>query len=335
MTIRPFALALDRPLSTASGTIDARNGFVVERGGGVGEATPLPGWTEPADDCGDALRAADAAGDWSGALAACADGTPAARHGVSLARLDARARADGEPLAAALAGGDDDYADAVPLNATVGDADVEATGAAVAAAADAGFETVKVKVGARNVEDDLARLRAAREAADVALRADANGAWSPRQARELADDLAALDLEYVEQPLPAASLDGYGSLDGVPVALDEGLVHHDLGDVLAVADYVVLKPMALGGVDRAREAALAAREAGVEPVVSTTIDGVVARTAAVHLAATVPDVRACGLATADLLADDLAADPAPVEGGRIPVPDAPGHGVDVEVESDA
>jgi len=334
MTIRPFALALDRPLSTASGTIDARNGFVFERGGGVGEAAPLPGWTEPADDCGDALRAADAADDWTGALAACADGTPAARHGVSLARLDARARADGEPLAAALADGDG-YADGVPVNATVGDADVEATGAAVAAAADAGFGTVKVKVGARHVEDDLARLRAASEAADVALRADANGAWSAKQARAVADDLAALGLEYVEQPLPAATLDGYGSLDGVPVALDEGLVHNDLGDVLAVADYVVLKPMALGGVDRAREAALAAREAGVEPVVSTTIDGVVARTAAVHLAATVPDVRACGLATADLLADDLAADPAPVEDGRIPVPDAPGHGVDVGGRADA
>lgn len=333
MTIRPFAIDLDRPLSTASGTIDARNGFLFERDGGVGEATPLPGWTEGADDCGDALRAADAADDWESALAACA-GAPAARHGVALAKLDARARADGEPLAAALGDGSG-YADAVPVNATVGDADVDATRSAVADAADAGFEAVKVKVGARPIEDDLSRLRAASEAADVSLRADANGAWSGKQARAAADDLAALDLEYVEQPLPAASLDGYGSLDGVPVALDEGLVHHDLDDVLDVADYVVLKPMALGGVDRARDAALAAREAGVEPVVSTTIDAVVARTAAVHLAAAIPDVRACGLATADLLANDLAADPAPVEDGRIAVPDAPGHGVDVEVGTDA
>lgn len=333
MTIRPFALDLARPLSTASGTIDARNGFLFERDGGVGEATPLPGWTEATDDCGAALRAADAAPDWEHALAACGD-TPAARHGVSLARLDARARADGDPLAAAL-GDDPEYADAVPVNATVGDADIEETRSAVAAAADAGFETVKVKVGARPVEDDLARLRAASEAADVALRADANGAWSAKQARDLAGDLAALDLEYVEQPLPAASLDGYGGLDGVPVAVDEGLVHHDLDDVLDVADAVVLKPMALGGVDRALDAALAAREAGVEPVVSTTIDAVVARAAAVHLAAAIPDVRASGLATAGLLAADLAADPTPVQGGRIAVPDDPGHGVEVEVGSDA
>jgi len=86
--------------------------------------------------------------------------------------------------------------------------------------------------------------------------------------------------------------------------------------------------MALGGVDRARQAALEAREAGVEPVVTTTIDAVVARTAALHLAASVPDLPACGLATADRLAEDLAPDPAPVEDGRMAVPDAPGHGVE-------
>ena len=85
--------------------------------------------------------------------------------------------------------------------------------------------------------------------------------------------------------------------------------------------------MALGGVDRAREAARRARAVGVEVVVTTTIDAVVARTAAVHLAASLPDVPACGLATAELLADDLAPDPAPVENGRVRVPQNPGLGV--------
>lgn len=324
--IRPFSLDLSRPLSTASGTIDARSGFLFDRDGGLGEATPLPDWTEPSEDCGEALRAAADAPDWPAALAACED-APAARHGVSLARLDASARDAGRSLAQEL---DDDPADSVPVNATVGDGDVEATRDAVVDAADAGFETVKVKVGARSPEEDVDRLRAASEAADVTLRADANGAWSAKQTRQVADDLAALELEYVEQPLSAATLEGYRGIDAVDVALDEALVHHDLDAVLDVADYVVLKPMALGGVDRAREAAMRAREAGVEPVFSTTFDAAVARAAAVHLAASVPDVRACGLATADRLADDLAADPAPVVDGRVQVPEGPGHGVEVD-----
>ncbi|SEV91417.1 mandelate racemase/muconate lactonizing enzyme family protein [Halobacterium jilantaiense] len=324
--IRPFSLDLSRPLSTASGTIDARTGFLFDREGGLGESTPLPGWTEPHGACGEALREAADAADWDAALAAC-EGTPAARHGVSLARLDASARRTDRSLARELG---DDPADAVPVNATVGDGSVEATGDAVADAADAGFETVKVKVGARPVEEDVARLRAASEAADVTLRADANGAWSAKQTRRIADDLAEIDLEYLEQPISASTLDGYRGIDAVDVALDEALVHHDLDAVLDVADYVVLKPMALGGVDRAREAAVRARDAGVEPVFTTTIDAAVARAAAVHLAASVPDVPTCGLATADRLADDLAADPTPVADGHIRVPDGPGHGVEVE-----
>ena len=57
-----------------------------------------------------------------------------------------------------------------------------------------------------------------------------------------------------------------------------------------------------------------------EPVVTTTIDAVVARTAAVHVAAAIPDVAACGLATGSLLAADLAADPVTISDGAASVP---------------
>jgi L-alanine-DL-glutamate epimerase-like enolase superfamily enzyme len=111
------------------------------------------------------------------------------------------------------------------------------------------------------------------------------------------------------------------------VALDESLAGSAPERLLDAdaADVLVLKPMALGGVDRAREVALAARERGVDAVVTTTIDAVVARTGAVHLAASLPDVRPCGLATAGLLGADLAPDPAPVEDGRIAVPEGKGN----------
>jgi L-alanine-DL-glutamate epimerase-like enolase superfamily enzyme len=328
--IRAFTLPLARPLPTARGTIESRSGFLFERDGGVGEATPLPDWTETKEECGHALRAADDADDWASALDAC-DGCPAARHAVSLAKLDADAGDAGVPLANHLA---DDPESAVPVNATVGDADASGTADAVRAAANAGFETVKVKVGARSVEEDVERLRAAHGETDATLRADANGALSRERAREAFDRLEALHVAYVEQPLSADDLEGHRGLgNGVGVALDEALATHDFDVVLDAADYVVLKPMALGGVDRARGAAVEARAAGVEPVVTTTIDAVVARTAALHLAASLPDLPACGLATADRLAEDLAADPAPVVDGRMVVPETPGHGVEVSVDA--
>lgn len=329
--IRSFALPLHRPLETASATITERRGLLFFRDGGVGEATPLSGWTESLAACERALSEADDAPDWDAALAAC-ERAPAARHAVSLARLDAESRGRGVSLARHLG---DDPADSVPVNATIGDASSEETVEAARDAARAGFETLKVKVGARGVPADVDRLRAVAAATDATLRADANAAWTREQAHDAVYALADVDVQYVEQPLPAHDLAGHADLrgSGVGIALDESLTEYAVGEVLPAADYVVLKPMALGGVDRAREAALAARDAGVEPVVTTTFDGVVARTAAVHLAASLPRIPACGLATAARLAADLAADPVPVEEGRVHVPDSPGHGVAVDANA--
>jgi L-alanine-DL-glutamate epimerase-like enolase superfamily enzyme len=113
----------------------------------------------------------------------------------------------------------------------------------------------------------------------------------------------------------------------VDVALDESLAATSVDRVLeaGAADVLVLKPMALGGVDRARTAARRARAAGLRAVVTTTIDAVHARTAAVHLVASLPDPPAAGLATGGLLAEDITPDPCPVADGRMPVPQGKGN----------
>jgi o-succinylbenzoate synthase len=349
MNRRAFAVALARPLATATGTIDRREGDLVriDAGGvsGVGEATPLPGWTESLADCRAALDAV-AEGDADTALldAAAAtprdplaaappsvtdplDGAPAARHAVESAALDAVGRRDGRSLAALLA---DDPAASVPVNATLGDADAEETVADALDAIQAGFPCLKVKVGVGDLDRDVTRLRAIRAAIgpEVALRADANGAWDRETAREAVDALAALDLDYLEQPLPADDLSGHADLRdrGVDVALDETLATMAADDVLAedAADVLILKPMALGGPARAHAVSRRARRAGVDPVVTTTVDAAPARAAAVHVAAAIPDVRPCGLATGDALEVDVAPDPVPVEAGAVTVPDGPG-----------
>ncbi|PSP77933.1 o-succinylbenzoate synthase [Halobacteriales archaeon QS_4_69_225] len=330
MNVERFSLPLSRPLSTAAGTVDERTGFLVrvtvDGAAGVGEATPLPGWTESLDACETALRGV------SDPVAALDNdtlaGAPAARHGVSLAVLDARARAAGRPLYRNL--GDDDVdREAVPVNATIGDADPGATADAAARAVDAGFPAVKLKVGARPLSADLDRLEAVRKRCpDVELRADANGAWTPATAERALGALAEMGVAFVEQPLTAANLEGHAALAGGPVGvgLDEGVVEHGVDAVLEAdaADVVVCKPMALGGVDRARAAAVRARAAGREAVVTTTIDAAVARAGAVHLAASLPDVPTCGLATGDRLADDLRDDVATAADGAVPVPQGDG-----------
>lgn len=337
-SLHEFALPLADPLETAAGTVRRREGllFVVSAGGhrGVGEATPLPGWTESLEECRAGLEAARdrLESGWEAAVGAVAD-RPSARHAVTLARADLAARREGVPLYRHLGGGTERRA--VPVNATIGDAPRPATAARAREAVRAGFRTLKVKVGVRDRVEDAGRLRAVRDAVGdgTTLRADANAAWDRESARGAIDSFGASGLAYVEQPLSPDDLEGHAALRGrgVGVAVDESLAAVTLGRVLeaGAADVVVLKPMVLGGVDRAREAARLARTEGVTPVVTTTVDAVVARTAAVHLAASLGDLPACGLATAERLGADLASDPAPVEGGRIAVPQTPGTGVAV------
>ncbi|MFC7177501.1 mandelate racemase/muconate lactonizing enzyme family protein [Halosegnis marinus] len=318
-----FSLPLAEPLATAAGDITEREGFLVgidAPAPGLGEACPLPGWTESLDECRAALESAD-----GGELDTL---PPAARHGVSLALLDGAARDAGLPLYRHF--GRDERVESVPVNATVGDAATETAVERVRDSVDAGFPAVKLKVGARPLGTDLDRVRAVRDACpDVELRLDANGAWTRAEAAEAFAALDALDVAYVEQPLPAGDLAGHADLrrHETGVALDEGLYEHGVDAALdaGAADTWILKPMAMGGPDVALEAAVLARGAGIDPVVTTTIDGAVARAAAVHVAAALPGVRACGLATGDLLAADFDPDPAPVESGRARVPQKEGN----------
>lgn len=345
--LRPFSLTLARPLETAGGSIERREGFLVavEADGvtGTGEATPLPGWTEALATCREELDAAvgrlhdlglEAAVDEREAVLPDHDVAPAARHGLDLALEDLEARRAGVPLYRQLGG--DQRVDSVPVNAVLGAGTEKETVAAAEAAVAAGFDCLKLKVGARDVEDDVDRVAAVREAVgpDVTLRVDANGAWSRGEAQRAFDSLWSVDVTYVEQPLPPDDLEGAANLRGRPVdvALDETLARYSPVTVLeaGAADVLIVKPMVLGGPSRARAVANVARGADVDAVVTTTVDGVVARVGAVHLAASLPDSSPAGLATSGWLADDLAPDPITVVAGRASVPQKSGHGVDVE-----
>ena len=182
-------LRLRVPLVTAWGSLDERELLRVrlDFGGGDvgdGEAAPLEPYDGvPLGTVAAALAAyaavlADAGPDDEHAalLAACAAerDVPAALAAVDLALWDRAGRRAGLPVAALLAPG---TPAAVPVNATLGATDRAGAAAAAEAAARAGFGCVKVKVG---VGDDAGRVAAVRAALgpDVAIRVDANGAWS-------------------------------------------------------------------------------------------------------------------------------------------------------------
>lgn len=345
-----FSLPLARPLRTAHGELRVRRGFLVravdqEGRVGLGEAAPLPPWTEDLKTCGNALE--DAAeqlarpvGEAQEALAkaeihcrALAK-APAARHGLALALLDLAAQQAREPLCTLLARehlGKAVRPGEVPVNALLAAEEPgEAAGLARRARA-AGYRAVKLKL-AGSAAQDAALALATREAAgpEMELRLDANGAWTADEAPARLRALAPARPAYVEQPVPGHDLEALKALRAqriVPIAADESAASVEAAlKVLGVgaADVLVVKPMALGGPDKAAEVLAEAQRRGVPGIVTGLLDGVVARQGALHVAALLPEPRpACGLGSLALLGrgeDDVVQ-------GRLVVPDAPGLGL--------
>ncbi|WP_171013027.1 o-succinylbenzoate synthase [Microbacterium sp. 2FI] len=216
--------------------------------------------------------------------------------------------------------------DAIAVNATV-PAVPAASVAGILARFD-GCRTAKVKVAepGQRLSDDVARVRAVREAmgAEGRIRVDANGAWNVDEAEHAIHALAEFDLEYAEQP--CASVDELAELRrrvkymGIPIAADESV--RKAADPLAVAragaaDLLVIKAQPLGGV---RRALAIVAEAGLPVVVSSALDTSVGLAMGAALAAALPDLDYdCGLGTAALFTADVVSPPLAPHGGMLPV----------------
>jgi L-alanine-DL-glutamate epimerase-like enolase superfamily enzyme len=116
----------------------------------------------------------------------------------------------------------------------------------------------------------------------------------------------------------------------VPIAADESVAKVD--DVRAAAeagacDVVNVKLAPSGGFEAAREALRTASELGIEPFLSSTLDGPWGIAAALQLAASERLSLACGLATLELFDAELAEAIPPPKGGLLSVPPGPGLGV--------
>jgi len=243
-----------------------------------------------------------------------------------MARLDLEARRDGRAIG-------EPGADAIAVNRTLGGGPPVEVARRAAEGVRAGFSCFKVKVG---LPDDDERVAAVREAIGPwpALRVDANGAWSVDEAIDAVERLSRHDLQLVEQPCRSLEeLAAVREAVKVPIAADEPVASAE--DVRAAAeagacDIVNVKLAASGGFEPARAAIAAAREHGLEPYLSSTLDGPWGIAAALQLAASERLSLACGLATLELFDAELArALPGP-RAGLLAVPQGPGLGVSVD-----
>jgi O-succinylbenzoate synthase len=205
-----------------------------------------------------------------------------------------------------------------------------------------GATTVKIKVGSGQ-EKDFARIKYVTELLpEASLRLDVNGGWGVEEALEFIygfydtfdEDL----LQYIEQP--CTTLDELRELKAacmvdVKIAGDEVIrkaadpFDVDLEDAV---DILILKVAPLGGIERSLALAKHHR---LPVVVSSALESAVGIGHGIRLAGALPNLDlACGLATGQLLAADIAQ--IPIEGGKMRVADVtPSEASMIEFEASA
>jgi o-succinylbenzoate synthase len=335
----PFELPLRRPWVNRHGPMERRRGWLLHLrtdGGldGWGECTPLSeagtGTLAEAAQCLETLlprlrgQSLQAARD--DLPAHC---TPAVRCALDTAVLDLSSRLAGLPMARWL---NTDAAVSVRVNAMAGPLD-EHSADAIRRAAGEGYRTFKLKIGLAPVERELRQIHrlAARLPEGGRLRLDANAAFTPEQAHTLVRGLRGLPIDCLEEPLAAPRVDTLAALQAeahCALAVDESIGELGLSRLLEAAPVrrLVLKPMAVGGPGRVVEIAREARRAGMDSIVTTSVDGAVATWAALHAAAALNSPVDHGLATSSWLAGDVAEPPA-IDAATMCLSETPGLGV--------
>ncbi len=343
--LRMIGLPLVRPFRTSFGEENEKVCMLVrletDRAAGWGECVtgPDPGFSEEFNDgawlvvrdfLAPALfRAGDAGVDDLGRVFAGVRGNPMAKAALVNAFLDAELRAEGRSLASYLGADKDRVACGVSVGIA---ATTEQLLEQVEGYLAEGYRRIKLKI---EPGTDVERVAAVREAhPDILLSVDANAAYTLEDVRVF-EELDALDLLMIEQPLHHEDLVEHAKLQrfiSTAICLDESIrsaAHARAALELGACRIVNIKQGRVGGLLEARRVHDVARAAGAPVWCGGMLETGVGRAANLALAA-LPGFTLPGDTSASrrYFSDDIT-EPFVVEpDGTMAVPQGPGLGVE-------
>ncbi len=180
-----------------------------------------------------------------------------------------------------------------------------------------GFRCIKLKIGAIDFDREVALLERVRQRfspREVELRVDANGAFSPADARQKLEILSRFCLHSIEQPIRAGQWKEMAALCAdtpFPIALDEELI--GVNDPARKAElletirpqYIILKPSLHGGLHGAKEWIDLATGRGIGSWVTSALETNVGLNAIAQWTATLHPRMPQGLGTGLLFTDNV------------------------------
>jgi L-alanine-DL-glutamate epimerase-like enolase superfamily enzyme len=336
LTARTVTTPLRAPFVTGHGTVTDRELVLVRLEAadgrvGHGEAAPLPSYdgVRPEDvlagldACRPVLAGYRDAAPIADVLARCGEVTvlPQALAAIDLALWDLAGQRTQEPVWRLLGA---TTPAPVAVNHTIAAADRSGAAEEAAQARVDGFGTVKVKVA---IGDDAGRLAAVRAfgGPHMAIRIDANGAWSAAEALATLQALEPVGIELCEEPVAGlGAIRALQPVTDIPLALDESAEDPQALTAPPAAALICLKIARCGGITATIQTAERARAAGYGVYLASTLDGPLGIAAALHAAAVIRPERASGLATLGWFAGRP--DPLPPLRGAMSPPSTPGLG---------
>ncbi|MAO64425.1 MAG: o-succinylbenzoate synthase [Balneola sp.] len=342
-----YQLPFKKPFKTAGETFSHREGLILEYSeNGIeafGEVAPLPGFSEETIDqvrevlimnrehLEQALR--DEGATEFIALLEKIHQFPSLSFGLDTLYHDLQAKRKGVSLPAFLF---NTYSKTIRTNAVIAIQQKEKSLIQANKLIDEGYTTIKLKVG-RNFEQEVEILKALRsQFPELSIRIDANEAWSTDEAIRNLSTLESLDIEYCEQPVEAADLQGLKKVTdtvNINVAADESVRNKNAVEELLAnkaADLLIIKPALMGTFKNIFVTKQLADTHNIEVVFTTAMESAVGRSAILALTSGLASQsRAQGLSTGSLLNDDITQDKW-LDGSTIEIPEKPGLGITVQ-----
>jgi glucarate dehydratase len=198
-----------------------------------------------------------------------------------------------------------------------------------------GFRNFKLKSAAYSPAWDWKLLNELKEAMPQArIRFDPNANYGPATATALCRRLDGLGLEFFEDP--TGEMEGLARLREAvrtPVATNMWVVKDEqLAPAIRrrAVDVVLGDLFMWGGIDALRRMAKVAHAFGLKPALHSVYETGIATAANLHLAAALPEEEYPNDASLHFMSADVLAEPQPVIGGRMRVPQGAGLGVTLD-----
>lgn len=267
------------------------------------------------------------------------DGCRPAFAAVEMAILDVLAKAQGLPLYKFLGGAFRHQVDVLRILALKSPHEVAQNAVQLA---NQGYRYLKIKIDNNDLDLDVARIKAVREAVGehIHLTLDANQSYSPKEAVLLYERVHQCNIDLFEQPVPAYDFSGLKFVrNHVQCLVEADESAACLEDVfrllhMEAVDVISMKILKLGGIQSLLKVSNLCNAAGVRCRVGAHVGSRLLNAAAMHCVAAIPNIDyACEVGEfSRLLGDPFTG--LEVTNGTLRVPETVGIGVSfTEVKS--